>query len=69
MSMLPADAHRRLEPMSACPHGVPHRWACQHCDWGQPELLTCPFCGIKDTEVCDSLPSDTCERALRRTHL
>lgn len=36
MSMLPADIHRRLEgappePMSACPHGVPHRYPCEDC--------------------------------------
>jgi len=44
MSMLPADAHRRLEGMSVCVHGVPHRWACKYCDWGAAEIW--PIKGI-----------------------
>lgn len=60
MSMLPADAHRRLEGMSTCSHGVPHRWPCEQCDWGPPKIW--PIRGVRvvdDTVVIKALSNDS----------
>ena len=28
--------HQEAEPMTACPHGTPHRWPCETCDGAKP---------------------------------
>ena len=32
----------------------------------QDERETCPYCGIKTDDPCDSLPADICEQAINR---
>lgn len=41
------DRLERPDSMSACPHGVPHRWLCEICDQSQRKPLT--------DERCDNL--------------
>lgn len=33
------------------------------------ELESCDFCGIRSSEVCDSIPSGMCERAINTVYM
>ncbi len=55
--------------MTACPHGVPHRWACETCDL-EKDIITCTVCGHKSPMLDGNsytIESHDCHEVRRNT--